>query len=273
MSHIEWPTAFDRPKSQVQQFTHGSTDDNHHRLTLVEQVFAERLNHRIEAPSVNCGQVKYLTQVATADLGQSPTTFSRGDRLVVSRWQAHESSQLSGTSEVGKSDLSQQLLSRGATNSWDALEQRSLSLKRRMLVNVVVDGRLDRGDLLVEVGDHRLERILNSAVQRGFEPVLLLLSKVFEVLEPPNQRLELFNLRSKRQPRVRPLLETKVGDDKGVLFVSLVTAQAAFGVVLDASGIDHADSKAFSHKILGERHTITAGGLQAGVEFFHALFS
>jgi hypothetical protein len=138
---------------------------------------------------------------------------------------------------------------------------------------LVINGSLDSGDLLVEIGDHRLDRILDRTIQAGPEPVLLSLSEVFKVLESSDQSLKPFKFRSKGQPRIGLLLETKPGDDEGVLLVGFVPAQSALGVVLDASGIDNADGVFLSYENFGECYTITAGGLQAGVKLLNTLLS
>ena len=237
---------------------------------LSSKFFAEGLNHGVEAPSVNYGEVKRLTQVAATNLGQPVPTPQRRSRLVLSRCQTDKRSQLTGTAEVGKSNLGQQLMSRDTTNPGDAFEQLSVSLEGGMLVDVVVDSRLDRGDLLIQIGNHRLDQILDSTIQAGLEPILLLL---LEVLKSPNQSLELLDLGSQWCPGLGLLFETEADDDEGVLLVGLVATQAAFSVVLDASGIDNTNPVTFSHKIFGERHAITAGGLEAGVEFLDTLLS
>ena len=273
MSHVEWLTAFDHAKSQVQQFTHGSTDNNHHWLSLIEQVFAEGLDHWIKAPGVNRREVERFAQVAATDLRQPALTLKRRSRLIMSGRQTDERRELSGAGEVGKGNFSQQLVSRDTTDTGDAFEQFGVSLERGMLVDVVVDSRLDRSDLLIQVGNHRLKRILDSTVQAGLEPILLLLLEVFEILKSPNQSLELLDLGSQWYPGVGLLFETEAGDDEGVLLVGLVATQAALGVVLDASGIDHTNPVTFGHEKLRERQTITARGLEADVEFLDTLLS
>jgi len=273
MGYVEWPTAFDDAKGQVQQFTHGGTDDDHHGLTFVEQVFAEGLNHWVKTPSVYCGEVECFTQLTTTDFGQPTSALKRRTGQVLFGCQADESGQLSGTAKIGKRNLGQQLLSRDTTDSGDALEQLSIPLKRGMPVDVVVDGRLDRFDLLIQIRDHRLDRVLNRAVERSLEPVLLLLFEVFEVFEPSDQRLKLLDLRSQWQPGLGLLLETEAGDDEGILFVGLIATQAALGVMLDAPGIDDTNPVTFGHKKLGERHAITAGRLQTSVELLCTLLN
>ena len=266
MRSVEGPPAFKHAERQMQKFAHSSTDNHHHRLPLSEQILTEGLNDRVVAPSVNRREVKGFTQVAATDFRQPPSTLKRRPRLVLSRRQADKRSHLTGTTEIGKGNLSQQFMGRKAADTRDALEQFRILFERRVLVDVVADGRFNCRNLLVQIGNHRRKRIFDGTVQAGPLPILFLLLEVFKVFKSPNQRLQLFDLEGQRLPGFRTFFQTKTGDDQSVLLVGFVPTQTALGVVLDASGVNYADDETLTDEKLGQRHPVTTGGLEAGVK-------
>lgn len=91
--------------------------------------------------------------------------------------------QFTGAAEVG-GNYGQQFVGGEAADTRDTFEQFYVSSKRGILAGVGVDNSFDRFDLLVQIGDYRLERVFYGTIQAGLLPVLPL----FEVFKSPDQR-------------------------------------------------------------------------------------
>jgi len=264
---VERCTRLENAIGEAKKLTHDSATNDFGLLASEVEASDKITNNRIAMTSRFLRHEEERAQAAIADFAKFAVGGDLLPRMRVERGETSVGSHLGGRVEaIDVGNFSKNADGGDEGDGGNGREQVNILFEVGMLVYMVTNESLERGDLVAEKSDIGLD-IGNDRrrAQATLQTVEFADAAVFEVVKAANHLLKLTDVVSGRLPEIRLLCGAIVGDEPRILQVSLVTLKLRLSVTLDVGGIDHADGMTTLIQAFSQQLTIATCCFHSGV--------
>jgi hypothetical protein len=240
--------------ANVEQFPHGSLDDDHLCFPPLSESLPEGLGRGVASKGRDRREVQRLPEPRTPYLRQTRFSMNRTARFMMGGRQAGVGGRLASTLEaLVIPELGKHQRGGRRTDAGNRFQKHLLSSKGPATLNVIVNRLFERVDLLVDAFEYRLKRAGDGRISRPANLVFQAVTHLFQALEAAaGHVLQVLLLRRRWLPGTWRLPPAEASQETGVDRIGFRPVESAVSVGAGASRIHNLWRSDFGHADIGQ---------------------